>query len=72
MQVMRAGVALGKATGQDIQPTLLEKEVRAPNGSNWRKKHFRVYRVKWTPGSTTQPLCLGQQAVIQFNFCSSV
>ncbi|KAJ1532153.1 hypothetical protein ONE63_000777 [Megalurothrips usitatus] len=49
LQVMRAGVALGKAPGADIQPILREKDVRAPNNSNWRKKHFRVYRVKWTP-----------------------
>lgn len=51
LQVMHAGVALGKTPGSDIHPAvLLEKQVRAANNSNWRKKHFRVYRVKWTPG----------------------
>ncbi|KAK3919143.1 Beta-1,3-glucan-binding protein [Frankliniella fusca] len=49
LQVLRAGVAIGKAPGQDITPTLVEREQRASNGSDWRKKHFRVYRVKWTP-----------------------
>lgn len=51
LQVLRAGVAIGKAPGQDIMPTLLESDQRAGNGTTWRKKHFRVYRVKWTPES---------------------
>ena len=50
VQVLRAGVAIGKTPGEDIRPTLVEKEVRASNNSNWRRNHFRVYRLKWTPG----------------------